>query len=320
MIVVQTDNGGVVVEPPGRPAVITDPRQSFTVEWFGTDGSHWNLTRGGDVILAPGVRGFGMPNPEHWLRDSLGDGASYHGTRFPAREVVMPVALIPRMRSGFLPLDRAFMGAMNPRGEGVLRVTDPFGQYREITCRYTGGADEAFPSDPLFHGSTTYPLTLIAADPYWRGAPITRTFRTQVDVAKRPTFPPVGDPLSFYFRRADTLDGEGQITNPGDIGANLVMVVKAPFIGFSVGLKRDDDDVVTVDMELTKSTGAVVVDTSGGMTRMYDETGANVRAYATDFLSAPIPPGESTLKLEVYGPGAGSSVEVSFEPRYYRAW
>ena len=221
----------------------------------------------------------------------------------------MPVELLSP--TDWLNDDRSFFAGLNPRAEGRLRVTTPTAEWRELVCRYVEGAEGEFDTDPLLVGRAVYPIRMIAADPFWRGTPIVRTYRTQSDTAARPTFP--GPP--FYRRRADSLDGEGEITNPGDTDAYAVWKITAPFTAFSVGI---GDQYVA--MTLAKSTGHVTIDTTGGITTMVDESGANVRTFADDFKSPPIPPGDTTLRLQVTGPGAGSEVEVSFQPRYYRAW
>jgi hypothetical protein len=177
-------------------------------------------------------------------------------------------------------------------------------------CRYDEGLEGEYDLDPLLKGSAVYQIRMTAEDPFWRGEPIVQRYPFVPD-SGGPTFP--GPP--FYRPPANKLDGEGQITNPGDTDAYAVWKVTAPFTGFVVGIGDQ-----FVRMTLSKATGWVTVDTTGGMTTFRDEAGKNVRTSAVDFKSPPIPPGETTLTLNVLNPGIGSEVEVSFEPRFYRAW
>lgn len=309
MIIVGTDNGPVEVDAQPTATKLRTRPPRLDVEWRGTDGQSWPLTRAGQVKLMPGARGFGYPTPQHRRRESLSHGSSHHGLRIPQRQVYMPVGILTTPGE-FLDVDRAFGAGFDPYSTGRLRVTTADAEWREIECRYDEGFEGEYEFSPLFNGVAIYQIYLTAEDPFWRGAPVVEYYPFVADTGG-PTFP--GPP--FYRPPANKLDGEGQIVNPGDVEAHAVERIDAPFTGFDVGIGDQ-----FVSMTLTKATGFVVVDTTGGMTTMTDETGANVRKYATNFQSPPIPPGETTLKLNVRNPGPGSAVTISFEPRFYRAW
>lgn len=309
MPIIVTDNGPVVVDPrpDARPQRTPFVAPQFGFEWVGTDGQTWDLVRGPVEILS-GARGFGYPNPQHWRRESLGHGSMHNGLRFPAREVYMPVEVVSR--KAMLDLDRSFNAGFNPYGTGRLRVIDPNAQWREIVCRYDEGLEGEYDTDPLLKGRAVYPIRLTAEDPFWRGAPVVTRVPFVADTGGT-TFP--GPP--FYRPPANKLNGEVEVVNPGDVESYAVWTVSAPFTGFEVGIGDQ-----FVKMTLTKTTGFVRIDTTGGITTFTDETGANVRRFASDFETPPIPPGATMMRLNVSNPNVGSEAALTFEPSYFRAW
>lgn len=302
-MIVVTDNGPVEVPTTTvRRAKRVEPTFGFT--WVGTDGKEWDLCGPGPVYILSGARGFGMPTPQHWFRQNLGDGASHNGLRIPPREVRMPVEVETR---DWLDADRAFFAGMDMRKEGRLRVTTPAGTSREIRCRYAEGAEGELETDPHLTGRQPYDIRFIAADPYWYGERVTETFKY---AAPAPLFP--GPP--FRIMPAQML-GASTIVNLGDAPARGLWRVTGPFTGFSVGVGS-----ALVNMTVTKPAGGWVEIDMGTSTRMYDETGADMWERANDFNFADLPPGEADLTTAVTGAGVGTEVSVSFVPRFYRAW
>lgn len=313
-MIIYTDNGPVVVPGQADPP-IPFPRPSsrrgtqFNFTWIGSDGTEWPLC-GGPVWMLTGARGFGMPSLQHWEQQHLGHGATWRGLRVPPREVLLPVEVAAR-DGEFIDTEQVFFDGIDPYTEGTLRVTTPGGTFRDLRCRYIEGAEGEIDPDALLYNEARYPLKLRAYDPFWHGEPIFEEFAYQTDTAARPTFP--GPP--FHRRLANALEGEGEVTNPGDIESYPLMVVDAPFTGFSVGIGAS-----TVDMTLTKQTGAVTIDTTSGRMVIRDEAGVDLWEYA-DAHAAPIPPkSTTTLKTMVQGPGPGSKVTIKADTNYYRAW
>lgn len=307
MILIQTDNGPVVVDEPtpSRPETL---RPQFAFEWTGSDGATWDLVRGPAYILS-GARGFGLPTPQHHRRQSLGHGASHNGLRFPPREVYMPVEI---ETPDILTADRSFFAGIDPRLTGSLRVTTPQGEWREIVCRYDEGAEGEYEMDPLLRKRAVYPIRMTAEDPFWRGRPIATEFKYAAPSNVSPTRP--GPP--FYRQRADNLDDSGEVTNPGDVDVRAVWRVEGPFTSFDVGVND-----LTVNLAYPKAAGQwVEIDMTAGTSSVVDETGADLRDYASDLDFPSIPVGTSQLTTTVVGAGTGTRVSVSFVPRFLRAW
>lgn len=297
---VTTDNGPVVVDPTPTP----EPTFRFT--WFGTDGSEWDLVQGPAWLLS-GTRGYGMPTPQHWLRESPGlDGATWDGLRLPPREVYMPVEI--HAPDDIIGVDRAFFSGLNPRLEGKLRVTAPGGKYREIACRYVEGAEGELETDPHLVGRVVYPLRMVACNPYWRGEPVSLQVRQGTAL---PFFP--GPP----FHIAPGLSfSNAPITNPGDEPSYAVKRMHGPYSGFTVDIGGS-----LVSMEIDKAAGEWVdVDMRPDYGTFTDETGADVSAHVTARSFAAIPVGDTTISLTFTDEGTGTGADISFDTYYWRAW
>lgn len=306
MIIIKTDNGPATVAAEPTPKAST--QRQFSFEWTGSDGLTWDLVRGPAYILS-GARGFGIPTPQHHRRQSLGHGASHNGLRFPPREVYMPVEI--ETPGDMLAADRSFFAGVDPRATGSLRVTTPRGEWREIVCRYDEGAEGEYDLDPLLRKRAVYPIRMTAEDPFWRGTPIVAAFKHAVETGQ-PTRP--GPP--FFRERRDNLDDRGDVTNPGDVDVRAVWRVSGPFSSFNVGVND-----LTVDLAVSKAAGEwVEIDMTAGTSSVVDETGADLRDFASDLDFPSIPVGTSELTTTVVGAGVGTEVRVSFVPRFLRAW
>ena len=306
MIILQTDNGQVVVPDPGTtpsgPGAPTP--QQFGFVWTGTDGVEWDLVAGPAYILS-GARGFGLPTPQHWMKETLLNGATHTGLRFPARDVYMPVEIDT---DDMLAQDRKFFAGLDPFTEGRLRVTTPDARWRELPCRYVEGAEGEYEGDPLLFKRATYAIRMVAADPFWRGAPVSVSY----GYAGGSSF---FDGPPFRLAPSNVL-GQGTVVNDGDVSAYATWLLEGPFMGFSVGIGTS-----LVEMTVTKAAGEWV-EIDGNPTRLTirDETGIDLREQASEVKFASIPPGETTIDTTLNGASTGSRVTVSFVPRYYRAW
>lgn len=306
-MIIVTDNGpvdiGEAVEVPASSAP-RNQRLGFT--WVGHTGDEWDLVYG-PVGLLSGARGFGLPRPQHWRRENLLDGAFHTGLRFPARDVFLPVEI--RDRQAILEQERPFFTSLDPRREARLRVTTPDAQWRELVVRYDEGAEGEYEWDPLVRGATAYGLRMTAEDPFWRGSPV--VVRSEYPSATPSFF--TGPP--FRLAPVEVL-GNTEVTNPGDVDAYATWRIEGPFSGFSVGI-----GTALVTMTLAKPPGGwVEIDMSPAAKTIRDEAGANLWSVADDVSMAPLPPGEVQVATTVTGASAGSAVQVSFTPRYFRAW
>lgn len=318
--------GQPVVTPPAPPVEVTQPGAAqvggtvtyapvpdvapLAWTWTSWTGDSWTLTDpASSVLKLRGATGVGLTAPEHWWADSPTlDGESWDGSRMPNGEVFLPVAVRGGSSVEFLAEHGRFMRSLNPSKRGTLRVTRPTGEgeWREVSCRYVSGADAPVDLDPVASRLARYGITW-ARDPYWRGAPVSVTFRYE---PPRSLFP--GPPFDINSSR---VLGSAQVTNPGDAPTRPVWRVRGPFTGFTVGVGSS-----VVSMTLTKPAGAwVEVDMDPRRLTVLDESGADLYGSLTARTFAAIPPGTVDLTTEIAGAGESTSAVLSFTPLYFGA-
>jgi hypothetical protein len=223
--------------------------------------------------------------------------------------VFLPVTIETTPFSDIIGTERAFFAGMDPRTEGTLRVTQPDGQWREIVCRYLDGAEGEYETDPMLTGRAVHSVRMTANDPFWRGEPVTARFAYPDATPSFFTGPP------FRLAPSEVL-GASTVINPGDVDAYALWRIDGPFTDFTVGVGAS-----VVTMSLSKALGEwVEIDMNPTELTMTDEEGEDLWSSATDVSFDPIPPGEVQLQTVLTGASPGSAVEVSFTPRYLRAW
>lgn len=312
MIIVTTTAGPPPVEPPEEPLpVVPEPSVApLSWRWTTPGGTVWELTDwSSPVTKLKGATGAGAAPVEHWWQDApLVPGSAWDGHRVGRGSLFLPLLLRAESSLEFLELHRLFMAALDPGQESVVRVTAPDGSWREAQCRYSSGADLALDTDPVKLRRAKYGITWEMGVPFWLGEPVVAEFLYSAGTAFFP-----GPP--FTLGPGQVL-GAATVENPGDVEAYPVWRVEGPFTGFTVGVGSS-----VVSATLTKSAGQwVEVDMDPRRLTVLDEAGVDRWSSLTDATFEGVPPGEVALVTAVPDAGAGSSVSLSFTPRYRSAW
>ncbi len=286
-----------------------EPRLGLGVTLIGVDGSTWDLFEG-PVRLLSGSTGFGTVPPEHWWKTAPAiDGSQWAGMRTPQRDLTLPLYIHESTSMGWRATDAAFFAAVAPDGECQLVVVTPNQQTRTLLMRYTDGGDAAYDVDPLLLQYAAYPATFTAADPYWQGLPVTRSFLAVDALAFFP-----GPPWNIYS--SSTL-ASGTENNPGDVPSWAQWTITGPCTGFSVGIGGS-----AVSSSVPLAAGATVtIDADPGQLTILHGDGSDAWADmdAVDF--EPIPPGvDVPLTMTATGEGAGFEITLTYTPKYRRAW
>lgn len=310
MILVSTAPAGAesgAVEMPQTPAPQGQMTWTWSAPWLGRE---WTLTdTASPVMKMAGAQGVGQVDPTHWWSEApTVDGSQWEGFRTGRGEVFIPLLVSSDTYDGFEVEHEAFMQTLDPRQEGVLRVTRPNGRWREIGCRYTSGAEMTADWDVTTSLAATYGVTWATADPYWRGQEVVARFQNAIATRLLPAPP-------FVLSAGQTL-ANATVTNPGDVESYALWRIEGPFSSFSVGVGDS-----LVDVALPKFAGEYVeIDMRPRRLTITDETGADRWDNVTDVVFSEIPPGKTPLTVVVNGSGAGSAVTLTFTPRYRRAW
>lgn len=311
MIIVRATGLEVVEEP--APVVFNDGPATASLSWRWLApwlDLGWDLTDlTSPVLKLRGATGTGQVDPEHrWSEAAQLDGADWEDAHVGIGEVTLPLQVRGHDSADFLVQHDLFARSMDPKREGILQVRRPDGQWRQQLCRYAAGFDAPIVLDPVMQHRARYDITWATADPYWTGEPVITPF--EYDDAP-PFFP--GPP--FTLAPSVSLD-RAEVVNPGDVPSHAVVRVNGPFSGFSVGV-----GAARVAVTRTAAAGEwVEVDMRPRRLTVVDQSGVDRWDDVDDFAAPPIPPGTSELTTTVLGSSPGSSVVVSFTPRYWRAW
>lgn len=184
------------------------------MEWFGTDGSVWDLRHGPVRATTAGIRGFGMPEIErHTSESSFIDGQRSSGFKVKAREAFLPLQF---KTTDVVATQRAWWRSVAPGEIGRLVVGDGHGGVRTLLCEYGDDGGMTYEIDPHVLPNR-FGLTMVADDPWWKGPAVAHPFAEKPPA--RPGFgEQPGDPVlwisSSYANAGDVL-----IANPGDADA-----------------------------------------------------------------------------------------------------
>lgn len=297
--------------PPGLvPPERTGLRLSWTAPWLGRT---WELSDcDAPVYRVLGPVSNGLTDPSHqWLTAAKINGSLWQDHRVDVARETHLVGIETTTTAEFAVEHAAVMAWADPTREGLLRWTRPDGTWRELACRYESGLGlSSWEGDPFEQCRALYPVTWVAADPFWAGPPMVLSFPYEVASSFFP-----GPP--FTFAAASSLNSS-QVDNPGDVPSYALWRVTGPFSSFTVGVGD-----ALVQMAVSKAAGQwVEIDMRPGVYTMLDETGADMWDFQSEAAFEPIPPGVSDLTTSVSGSNLGptSGVTLSFTPRYRSAF
>jgi hypothetical protein len=295
-----------------EPRVETGPATNalswtWTAPWLDRTYNLTDLTS--PVLKLRGATGTGQADPTHWWSEAPTiDGSEWEGSRTGRGSVFLPLQVTGFDTADFMTNHDAFVATLDPKREGLIRVTRPDGTWREASCRYESGADLPITLDPVMACRAVYGITWATADPYWRGEEIIARFENETPPPFFP-FPPL------VLASGQSL-ANAPVTNPGEVAAYPVWRIEGPFSSFSVGVGDS-----LAEMTLAKVTGQwVEIDMNPRRGTFRDETGADVGDYVTEWNFEAIPPGTTQLTTVVNGSGVDTAVTLTFTPRYRRAW
>jgi len=289
-------------------------RRRALIEWVGADGSVWELSnwKSGVFLTQGGVEGLSRPQHTDWIAplSPAIHGQDFTGYVVEPRKVFWPIYLYADGGSAeFRSRDRAFWETMRPDTPGVWRYTSE-GETRELVCRFQDDGGHAYNRDPHYFGWATYGISLVADDPFWKGAPIERTFKDDEPVNFYGGPALKGPP--FYISSASRM-ANAKMTNPGDVEAWPVWTVTGPAENTRLGVGGRQ---VTVPFKIIAGQTLTIDTDPLDQTAWLD--GVDVTDRLGDYDFAPIPRGkDEALSLFVEGSG---TVTARIVPRYDRAW
>lgn len=276
--------------------------------WIDPDGSSttldvdWNAT--GRFMPAISIASTGIPAmPGERLRE----------VRHGVREFTLRLTLATADEGSLRQAQRALVYAMDPaRGEGILRVTSPLGDTREISCVVVEGlgmqeAEEMSGPNMQFLDVTFRAYT----DPYWRD--VSDTSPSPYVVGLTPTFFPI-----FPLRLTSSqIAVDTTILNDGDVESWPVWQIAGP--GSAITLRNLTTGKFMSFTFLAMNAGeSVTIDTRPGEKTVIKSDNTPI-FFDLSALSSmwPLIKGNNAIRLEMGGAIAGSSyLQLNFRKRY----
>lgn len=283
----------------------------ITATWTDPTGVEWALSD-----TDPELGWFTPPGPAGWnattyeiVTDPLPRGGE--NIRFirskPAR-IVWPLyiygdshlAYVQRLRA----IKKAFTMTVHRRTAGTLRVTrTEDGSAREIDCFYESGFEGEAGQGWL---SSTDAITLFAPDGYWRDTTPVSTVHSYIPGEDfLDPFPFVSDSLAL---------GEVELDNPGDVDAWPTWTITGPMTAvtatnITTGYEFSLLYTLSAGQQATITTFQPSVRGPSGENLSHNLTWPNSYLWW-------LAPGSNAVVLNVSGGDVGTSVELTFHPRY----
>lgn len=288
--------------------------QGFGVIWHGCDGSTWDLMDASAGVVMPpdGVRGLGMPTFDRWttLSPALA-GSRYQGSRTQERTFLLPVFIWSDIGTDdFLATETSFADSYRPDVKSTLEIVRPDGDSRFLDLRFVDDNGQTYGQDPAQAGWSVQALNMVADDnPYWYGAPVSRTF----DAPNDQQFYLSSGGVVFISPGGTT--STAVITNPGDVDAWPVWVVTGGHGGGTLGA-----GVGSVVVPAMADGTTWTIDTRPANQIAVDQLGVDQSAHVT-WNPAPVPRGtQVVLALAMTSPDSSASITCRLVPQYFRAW
>jgi hypothetical protein len=315
-VIIVSSTAVAVVQEALTPTVVRPT--GVTVVLTGADGSSWDLTHG-PVRLQPGVLGFRPSDVEHlWSASPALAGALHRGYRVPPQPFRLPVFLQASGSLAMRDLDAALWRALSPDADCLLTVIAPDAVARSINLRFVGVGDAETSRDPMVMLHEGYPLTFIAGDPFWQGAPEAPVFRPAA-ATPVPFYSPPGSTHVLATNPSNTA-ADATVRNNGDVASWPVYAVTGPVSSFTLGVGDS-----TVAYGAAVASGKTVwIDTHPARQTVGFAEGENSETAWLGLTSrqfAPIPPGQEVpITASLIGSGTGTEALVRLTPRYRRPW
>ena len=289
-------------------------------QWIDALGNNRNLSNLGNpgaVAVGLGARGLLMPPVDLTEQATpFSDGARITGTRYPTREVDLPLFVQAASASALRAQLRQIAGWFDPTfGDGTLRITSADGSQRELRCRYAGGLERA--TDDIQQAGPDWwllALTLRAADPFFYAVASVGVFFTNAaPVNFFPFFPLTLSPSNLI--------STAQPRNDGDAEAWPVWTVTGPMTNLVLA-NNTTGESLTLALTLTAA-DSVVIDTrpgQKGVTKTISGVSSNALGNLTpaSVLWA-LAKGANDVTITLTGSTGATTVALSFTPRYLAA-
>lgn len=284
---------------------------SETVTWIDPVGVSTTLNGGVDMFTEWNVTGRFAP-PSQFDEEGIpeSDGSRLRAVRHETRDFSLPVWVEAPDQGSLRTAVRSLVSALNPkRGDGLIRVTSPLGDQREIVCRVAAGLEGVERiGDTSGVWAQHFPLVFRAHNPYWRAVS---------DIGATYTVDGVSTFFPFFPIRLTNAQvfADASPDNLGDVDAWPVWTLTGP--GSTIYLRNlTTGYLLNLDTALGSGETAVI-DTRPGVKTVTRGDGVNLFGdLSNDSYLWPLAPGVNSVRVEMSGATADSAVGLAFRPHY----
>lgn len=259
--------------------------------------------------LMSGTMGLGSPPVINRFAEGVANGNSHRGKKYGARPLDLPVFIQGDSRADLQTQVRALQKLVDvpvgPKPKLVAEFND--GTILELPFVYISGLEGDGPQTT--RNRTTVPLSLLCPEPFW-------TARNALSFAfeNSGSATPLLDDLAGLPVASSLIGGSAVINNPGDVEADLTVLVNGPSSGNTTVLINGVGWVFTTAL---LSTETITITRTPTAIKVTDQTGANRYGNLAAAAKFPqLPPGDSTVSVTMVGATSASSVRGNWKPRY----
>jgi hypothetical protein len=283
---------------------------NFTIERAGYPTIALNSDGGGPYGLQARSQGFGVGPIIPRFRESSADGGNYVGDKVGANSIDLGLIFLGSGRLHTGELIRSMRNILRWRENQPLAslvASFPNGEILEVAIVYASGLEVEY-SDALPEiFSATVAVT--APSPFWVARDALQ-FAVDADTSGTPFL----DNMSGLPVTSSNVIGQVQITNLGDVPADLTTIIRGPSSGATTILINGVGYVFTAS--LTGSETITVARGPLGVT-VTDQTGANRYASLGAAPKFPqLPPGENVVNVTMVGATSASRISGNYKPRF----
>lgn len=275
--------------------------------WVAPDGVEWPLEVADERYTLNAVAGLGIA-PVSLVSDPYSRGGVRVRHRQPQpRSITWPVLVVGGTQDEFVSRWRALGNAFaltQRLGPGRLVIRRPDGSGRQISAEYEAGFD----GEPGYGWvDDTAVVGLFCPDPYWE------------DLASRTEIREYGAGVDFQapfpsVSSAQVL-GATKITNTGDVEAWPQWLITGPADAV-VATNDSTGESFTITHALADATEEIRVDTTIGAVRGPGDINLSSALDWPGAVLWSLQPGVNSVTFAVTGSGAGTSIALTWTPRY----
>lgn len=291
------------------PPVAHDDVGTMAATYIDPSGIAWPLTNTDPSIgwfTRPEVAGWGARPYEIVTDPDPRGGDTIRFIRAQAGHLTWPLHVYGDTHMEFVTrlrqIRKAFTMTVHRGQTGLLRVARPDGTYREVDVMYSDGFGGEPGEDWLFANPT---LTLMCPDGYWRSNP---SFVTRKYLTRQPF-------LSPYPRISSSqVIGITTIKNPGDVAAWPTWLIAGPMEAMTA-VSNTTGRQFTITYSLAAGETATITTQRPTVRGPAGQNIADAINWPVAFLW-PLLDGDNDIEIDVEGADSGTSVTLSFSPRF----